>query len=119
MNTMRAVVFHGVNDIRVEEVPRPRAGPGEAVIRVTLTTICGTDLHILKGDVPSCQPGRILGHEGVGIVEQVGGAVAAFKPGDHVLISCISSCGKCDACRRGMYSHCATGGWVLRAQARC
>ncbi|MDU1695004.1 MAG: zinc-dependent alcohol dehydrogenase family protein, partial [Bradyrhizobium sp.] len=74
---------------------------------------CGTDLHILKGDVPTCTPGRILGHEGVGVVEAVGSAVRAFKPGDHVIISCISACGTCDYCRRGMYSHCRHGGWIL------
>jgi len=111
---MKALVYHGPGQKSLDERPMPEiAAPTDAIIKVTRTTICGTDLHILKGDVPGCQPGRILGHEGVGIVEQVGGAVAAFKPGDHVLISCISSCGKCDACRRGMYSHCATGGWVL------
>jgi alcohol dehydrogenase len=77
------------------------------------TTICGTDLHILKGDVPEVTPGRILGHEGVGIVEETGSAVANFKRGDHVLISCISSCGKCDYCKKGMYSHCSNGGWIL------
>jgi len=77
------------------------------------TTICGTDLHILKGDVPTCAPGRILGHEGVGIVDAVDAGVTAFRPGDRVLISCISACGKCDYCRRGMYSHCTTGGWIL------
>jgi alcohol dehydrogenase len=76
-------------------------------------TICGTDLHILKGDVPTCEPGRILGHEGVGIIEKVGPAVTAFKPGDRVLISCITACGKCPACRKLMYSHCTTGGWIL------
>ncbi|MCW3058503.1 MAG: alcohol dehydrogenase, partial [Capsulimonas sp.] len=76
-------------------------------------TICGTDLHILKGDVATCAPGRILGHEGVGVIDSVGAGVTAFHPGDRVLISCISSCGKCDYCRRGMYSHCATGGWIL------
>lgn len=86
---------------------------GDAIVRILKTTICGTDLHILKGDVPSCAPGRILGHEGVGVVESVGAAVSAFRPGDHVLISCISSCGKCESCRRGMYSHCASGGWIL------
>jgi alcohol dehydrogenase len=77
------------------------------------TTICGTDLHILKGDVATCAPGRILGHEGVGVIDSVGAAVTAFRPGDRVLISCISSCGKCEYCRRGMYSHCTTGGWIL------
>lgn len=90
--------------------------PGDAIVRVLKTTICGTDLHILKGDVATCAPGRILGHEGVGVVDQVGAAVTAFKPGDHVLISCISSCGKCEYCRRGMYSHCTTGGWILGNQ---
>lgn len=83
------------------------------MVRVVKTTICGTDLHILKGDVPSCAAGRILGHEGVGIVEKIGGGVTAFHPGDHVLISCISACGRREYCRRGMYSHCATGGWIL------
>ena len=77
------------------------------------TTICGTDLHILKGDVATCAPGRILGHEGVGVVDCVGVGVSAFRPGDRVLISCISSCGRCEYCRRGMYSHCTTGGWIL------
>nr|WP_191093122.1 zinc-dependent alcohol dehydrogenase family protein [Bradyrhizobium campsiandrae] len=85
----------------------------DAIVRMTKTTICGTDLHILKGDVPSCTPGRILGHEGVGVIEQVGAGVTQFKKGDSVLISCISSCGKCEYCRRGMYSHCTTGGWIL------
>lgn len=83
------------------------------VVRITKTTICGTDLHILKGDVPTCQPGRILGHEGVGIVDIVGPAVTAFKEGDRVLVSCISACGKCAYCRKLMYSHCTTGGWIL------
>jgi alcohol dehydrogenase len=82
-------------------------------VKVTRTTICGTDLHILKGDVPTCAPGRILGHEGVGIVDAVGSAVTAFKVGDSVLISCVSACGKCANCRRQMYSHCSTGGWIL------
>jgi len=82
-------------------------------VKVTRTTICGTDLHILKGDVPTCAPGRILGHEGVGIVEEVGSGVTAFKAGDAVLISCVSACGKCVNCRRQMYSHCTTGGWIL------
>jgi alcohol dehydrogenase len=82
-------------------------------VKIIKTTICGTDLHILKGDVPTCTPGRILGHEGVGIVEKTGPGVAAFHQGDHVLISCISACGKCEYCRRGMYSHCTTGGWIL------
>src|SRR6202034_1874910 len=79
----------------------------------TRTTICGTDLHILKGDVPTCQPGRILGHEGCVMIDKTGPAVTAFKPGDRVLISCITACGKCEYCRKGMYSHCTTGGWIL------
>ncbi|BCQ28997.1 zinc-dependent alcohol dehydrogenase family protein (plasmid) [Caballeronia sp. NK8] len=111
---MKALVYHGPGKKSLDERPVPQiVSATDAIVRVTRTTICGTDLHILKGDVPSCDPGRVLGHEGVGVVEQVGAAVAAFKPGDHVLISCISSCGKCEACRRGMYSHCATGGWIL------
>jgi alcohol dehydrogenase len=98
----------------LQERPVPNiTAATDAIVRVRKTTICGTDLHILKGDVPTCVPGRILGHEGIGTVEQVGSAVTQFKAGDRVLISCISSCGKCDYCRRGMYSHCTTGGWIL------
>ena len=89
------------------------ASPTDAIVRMVKTTICGTDLHILKGDVPSCSPGRILGHEGLGVVEKVGDAVTAFRRGDRVIVSCISSCGTCDYCRRGMYSHCVNGGWIL------
>jgi alcohol dehydrogenase len=87
--------------------------PTDAIVKVTKTTICGTDLHILKGDLPGCAPGRIIGHEGVGVVEKVGPGVAAFRPGDRVIISCISACGRCEYCRRGMSSHCTTGGWIL------
>jgi alcohol dehydrogenase len=89
------------------------AASTDAVVKIVKTTICGTDLHILKGDVPTCTPGRILGHEGVGVVDKAGRAVTAFKPGDQVLISCISACGRCEYCRRQMYSHCTTGGWIL------
>ena len=111
---MKALVFHGPQQISLEDRPMPEIqDPTDAIVRVLKTTICGTDLHILKGDVPTVEPGRILGHEGVGEVVQTGNAVTAFKPGDRVLISCISSCGKCAACRRGMYSHCAAGGWIL------
>ncbi|VVE27039.1 zinc-dependent alcohol dehydrogenase family protein [Pandoraea terrigena] len=111
---MKALVFHGPQQIALEDRPVPEViAPTDAIVRVRKTTICGTDLHILKGDVPTVAPGRILGHEGVGDVVQTGAAVTAFKPGDRVLISCISSCGKCEACRRGMYSHCAAGGWIL------
>jgi alcohol dehydrogenase len=111
---MKALVYHGPGQKALEDRPMPEmASPGDAIVRIVKTTICGTDLHILKGDVPTCTPGRILGHEGVGVVEKVGSAVASFKPGDRVLISCISSCGKCEYCRKGMYSHCTTGGWIL------
>ena len=111
---MKALVYRGPGQKAVEERPMPRLeAPTDAIVKISKTTICGTDLHILKGDVATCAPGRILGHEGVGVVESVGPAVTAFKKGDHVLISCISSCGKCEYCRRGMYSHCTTGGWIL------
>jgi alcohol dehydrogenase len=111
---MKALVYRGPGLKALEERPKPLLQqPDDAIVRILKTTICGTDLHILKGDVPSCAPGRILGHEGVGVVDQVGGACSAFKRGDRVLISCISACGKCDYCRRGMYSHCRNGGWML------
>ncbi|PTB18911.1 alcohol dehydrogenase [Trinickia symbiotica] len=111
---MKALVYHGPGRKSLDERPIPElAEPTDAIVRVTRTTICGTDLHILKGDVPSCEPGRILGHEGVGIVQRVGSAISSLSEGDHVLISCISACGRCDYCRCGMYSHCATGGWIL------
>jgi alcohol dehydrogenase len=111
---MKALVYLGPGRKQIEDRPKPELNaPDDAIVRITKTTICGTDLHILKGDVPSCAPGRILGHEGVGVIDQTGPAVTAFRPGDHVLISCITSCGKCDYCRRGMYSHCLTGGWIL------
>lgn len=111
---MKALVYRGPGFKALEDRPKPELQQADdAIVRITRTTICGTDLHILKGDVPSCEPGRILGHEGVGIVDSVGAACTRFKPGDAVLISCISCCGKCDYCRRGMYSHCASGGWVL------
>src|SRR5471032_1732019 len=116
-STMKALVYQAVGKKALLDRPKPEiAAPTDAIIRITKTTICGTDLHILKGDLPSCKPGRILGHEGVGVVEKVGPAVTAFKPGDHVLISCVSACGKCDYCRKQMYSHCTTGGWILGNQ---
>jgi alcohol dehydrogenase len=112
--TMKALVYLGPGKKAIEQRPRPEiTSPTDAIVKVTKTTICGTDLHILKGDVPTCTPGRILGHEGVGVVEKVGSAVTAFKAGDRVLISCISACGKCDYCRKLMPSHCANGGWIL------
>jgi alcohol dehydrogenase len=114
---MKALVYRGPGNKALEERPMPELeAPIDAIVNLTKTTICGTDLHILKGDVPTCIPGRILGHEGVGTVEKTGPGVTAFHPGDHVLISCISACGKCEYCRRGMYSHCITGGWILGNQ---
>jgi alcohol dehydrogenase len=111
---MRALVYQGPGKKALEQRPKPEiAASTDAIVRITKTTICGTDLHILKGDLPSCEPGRILGHEGVGIVDAVGAAVTAFKPGDRVLISCVSACGKCLYCRKQMFSHCTTGGWIL------
>jgi alcohol dehydrogenase len=93
---MKALVFLGPNSKAVEARPKPVVkAPTDAIVQMTMTTICGTDLHILKGAVPSCQPGRILGHEGIGVIDNVGAAVTRFKPGEKVLISCISSCGKC------------------------
>ena len=113
-STMKALVYHGPGKKAFEDHARPEiAAATDAIVKITKTTICGTDLHILKGDLPSCQAGRILGHEGVGVVESVGPAVTMFKAGDSVLISCISACGKCVYCRRGMFSHCTTGGWIL------
>ncbi len=111
---MKALVYLGPGEKALQDRPKPViAAPTDAIVRMTRTTICGTDLHILKGDVPTCVPGRILGHEGVGVVDSIGPGVTAFKSGDRVLISCITSCGKCALCRRQMYSHCATGGWIL------
>jgi alcohol dehydrogenase len=111
---MKALVYLGPAKKALEDRPKPEiAAPTDAIVKITKTTICGTDLHILKGDVPTCLPGRILGHEGVGIIDKVGPAVTTFKPGDRVLISCITSCGRCEYCRKLMYSHCTTGGWIL------
>ena len=111
---MKALVYKAPGEKVLCEHPKPEiVALTDAIVKVTKTTICGTDLHILKGDVATCQPGRILGHEGTGIVEQIGSAVTSFKPGDRVLISCISACGKCVYCRKQMYSHCTTGGWIL------
>ena len=111
---MKALVYQGPGKKALEDRPKPEIKAStDAIVKITRTTICGTDLHILKGDVPTCKPDTILGHEGVGIVEKVGPAVTLFKEGDHVLISCISACGKCEYCRKQMYSHCTTGGWIL------
>lgn len=111
---MKALVYHGPGRKAWEDKPKPDIKvPTDAIVKILKTTICGTDLHIMKGDVPEVTDGRIIGHEGVGIVEETGGAVSSFKKGDHVLISCITSCGKCEYCKKGMYSHCIDGGWIL------
>ena len=111
---MKALIYHGPQAKGWENAAMPQVQEAtDAVVRMTKTTICGTDLHILKGDVPTVTEGRILGHEGIGIIEEVGASVSRFTKGDHVLISCITACGKCDYCRRSMPSHCESGGWIL------
>jgi alcohol dehydrogenase len=109
---MRAIVYHGPGHKAWEEVPDPEIiGDGDAIVRVDAVTICGTDLHILKGDVPAVRKGRILGHEAVGTIEEVGDGVSTLAPGDRVLVSCISACGTCRFCREGRYGQClGTGG---------
>lgn len=114
IQTMQALVFKGPNQIALETRPRPTLlSSSDALVRITKTTLCGTDVHILKGDVPTVTPGRILGHEGVGVIASVGENVTSFKPGDKVIIACVTSCSRCSFCRKGMYSHCTTGGWQL------
>jgi len=112
---MRALVYHGPGQKAWEEVPDPElTDGGDVIVRVDATTICGTDLHILAGDVPEVRAGRILGHEAVGIVDEVGDEVHRLTPGDRVLVSCISACGTCRFCREARYGQCAEGGgWVL------
>lgn len=117
---MKALVYHGPGTMAWDEVPDPViVKPTDVIVRMNTTTICGTDLHILKGDVPAVTAGRILGHEGVGTVEQIGAAVSTVSIGDRVLISCVSSCGSCAYCHQGLYAHCladegASGiGWIL------
>lgn len=101
--SMKALVYHGLGKRAWEDKPRPNIqNPGDAVVRITTETICGTDLHILKGDVPSVTDGRILGHEEIGVIEQVGTGVSEFHAGDKVIISCITACLKCDFCRKGV-----------------
>ncbi|HKS56523.1 MAG TPA: zinc-dependent alcohol dehydrogenase family protein [Steroidobacteraceae bacterium] len=111
---MNALIYRGPARKNWTSAPTPKIQqPTDAIVKMVKTTICGTDLHILKGDVPTVTEGRILGHEGIGVVEEVGQAVSNFKKGDRVLISCITSCGKCEYCKRQMYSHCESGGWIL------
>lgn len=111
---MKALIYKDIGTVALEDRPQPTIqNPTDALVKVAYTTICGTDTHILKGDVPTCEPGRILGHEGVGTVQEVGDGVRKFQAGDRVLIACITSCATCTYCRRGMSSHCTTGGWIL------
>ncbi len=111
---MHAVVFHGPGRKTWERVEDPRIESGaDAIVRITTATICGTDLHILKGDVPEVVPGTVLGHEAVGVVEEIGPSVSGLKKGDRVLIPAITADGRCDYCREGMYSHCRHGGWLF------
>ncbi len=114
-DTMRAIVYHGPGRKAWEEVPKPTLHEDtDAVVRVDTVTICGTDLHILKGDVAAVTDGRILGHEAVGTVEQVGSSVKNVRPDDRVLVSCITACGSCRYCRDGSYGQCVGGGgWIL------
>jgi threonine dehydrogenase-like Zn-dependent dehydrogenase len=114
---MKAAVFHSPNNIRLEEVPRPETGVDEAVIRITLTTICGTDLHILRGEY-AVKPGLVIGHEPVGVIEELGDGVTGYKIGDRVLVGAITPCGQCRACLSAQWSQCghgegveAIGGW--------
>jgi alcohol dehydrogenase len=114
---MKATVFHAPENIRVEEVPRPHASAGEAVIRITLTTICGTDLHIVRGEYP-VRPGLVIGHEPVGVIEELGDGVTGYKIGDRVLVGAITPCGQCRACLSAQWAQCghgegveAIGGW--------
>src|SRR3569833_400889 len=113
-STMKALVYKSIGEVEVQERPKPSlAAPSDAIVKPSKTTICGTDLHIRKGDVATCAPCGILVHEGVGFIDEVGTSVGGFKKGDKVLISCITSCASCEYCRKGMRSHCKSGGWVL------
>ncbi|MDB6120771.1 MAG: Alcohol dehydrogenase GroES domain protein [Verrucomicrobiaceae bacterium] len=111
---MKALVYHGPQTKALDDMPKPVLREAtDAIVRITKTTLCVTDLHILKGDVRTVSEGRILGHEGIGVIEEAGTGVSRFHIGDRVLISCITACGMCEYCRRGMCSHCEKGGWIL------
>ena len=111
---MKALVYHGPGRIAYEERAKPRIeAETDAIVRIVKTTLCATDLRILKGDVSTCAPGRVLGHEGVGVIDEVGGRVTRFRPGDRVLISSVTACGECPSCRKQRYADCAVGGWIL------
>ena len=112
--TMKGLVYGGPGKIELKDIPKPHIEkPTDALVKLLRTTICGTDLGILHGKTPSCKPGTTLGHEGVGVIEEVGTGVRSFKKGDHVIISCITSDGTCEYCKKQMYSHCEDGGWIL------
>ena len=117
---MKALVYQGPDKIDWTDVPDPVIlKPTDAIVQIETTTICGTDLHIIKGDVPAVTPGRILGHEGVGVITELGSSVTDLAVGDRVVISCVSACGHCEFCKKGLNSHCladegASGiGWIL------
>ena len=111
---MKALVYYGTLEKKWEDRPEPTLqAPTDAIVRIDKTTICGTDLHIMKGNVQTVHSGRILGHEGIGIVEAIGTGVTEHQVGDKVLISCITSCGKCANCKKMCYGHCSDGGWIL------
>lgn len=111
---MKGLVYGGPGIIELKEIPVPVIEKStDALVKILKTTICGTDLGILHGKTPSCKPGTTLGHEGVGVIEEVGASVRNFKKGDHVIISCITSDGSCEYCKKQMYSHCEDGGWIL------
>jgi alcohol dehydrogenase len=111
---MKGLVYNGPGKIELKEIPVPTLlKPTDALVKIIKTTICGTDLGILKGKTPSVQPGTTLGHEGVGVIEEAGTGVQNFKKGDHVIISCITADGTCEYCKKQMYAHCEDGGWML------
>jgi alcohol dehydrogenase len=111
---MKGLVYDGPGKIAFKEVPKPRIeNPTDAIVKMVKTTICGTDLGILHGKTPTVKPGTTLGHEGIGLVEEVGTGVRSFKKGDFVIISCITACGTCEYCKKQLYSHCKGGGWIL------
>ncbi|MDI1305353.1 MAG: alcohol dehydrogenase catalytic domain-containing protein, partial [bacterium] len=111
---MKALVYDGPGKIQLKDVPLPKIEKTtDVLVKILKTTICGTDLGILHGKTPSVKPGTTLGHEGVGVVEEIGTSVRNFKKGDHVIISCITSDGSCEYCKKQMYAHCEDGGWIL------
>lgn len=113
-DTMKAFVYHGPENMSLDQVPKPQIQlPTDAIVKVTTSTICGTDKHIRHGGMPEVEPGRVIGHEFCGIVEEVGSGVSKFKKGDKVAVSCVTQCMQCYYCRRGMYSQCTTGSWIF------